>query len=55
MKAPNGAWTSQFELGDTEYMGGTKLDLLSLEALDKIRVTLDLLVEYEYIERKKRS
>jgi DNA polymerase-3 subunit alpha len=51
MKAPNGALTSQFELSDTEYLGGVKLDLLSIEALDKIRVALDLLVEYNYVDR----
>ena len=52
MKAPNGAWTSQYELKDTEFLGGVKLDLLSIEALDKIRVAIDLLIGYDYVEPK---
>lgn len=33
-------------------MGGLKFDLLSVEALDKIRAEIELLSEYGYIERK---
>ena len=50
MKAPNGTEVTQFDLGDTEYMGGLKMDCLSVEALDKIHVTLDLLLEDNLIE-----
>lgn len=53
MKAPKGQFTTQYELNDTEYMGGLKFDLLSVEALDKIRAELELLCEYGYIERCK--
>lgn len=50
MKAPNGTEVTQFDLGDTEYMGGLKMDCLSVEALDKIHTTLDLLLADELIE-----
>ena len=50
MKAPNGTEVTQFDLGDTEYMGGLKMDCLSVEALDKIHTTLDLLLEDNLIE-----
>lgn len=50
MKAPNGTEVTQFDLGDTEYMGGLKMDCLSVEALDKIHTTLDLLLADDMIE-----
>lgn len=50
MKAPNGTEITQFDLGDTEYMGGLKMDCLSVEALDKIHTTLDLLLADGLIE-----
>lgn len=34
---------TQYNLADSEYMGGVKFDLLSVENLDRIRNTLDLL------------
>lgn len=52
MKAPNGVLTSQFELHDSEYMGGLKYDLLVTDALDRIAVALNLLRIYDYIEWK---
>lgn len=50
MKAPNGTDITQYDLGDTEFMGGIKFDLLSVEGLDKIHATLDLLLEDKKIE-----
>lgn len=50
MKAPNGIETTQFDLSDTEYMGGLKMDCLSVEALDKIHTTLNLLLEDNLID-----
>lgn len=50
MKAPNGTLCSQFELHDSEYMGGVKFDALTTDALDRIRTCLDLLLKYDYIE-----
>lgn len=52
MKAPNGSPITQFNLGDSEAVGNVKLDLLTIEALDKIRATLDMLIEHEEIEWK---
>jgi DNA polymerase-3 subunit alpha len=50
MKAPNGDPITQYNLGDSEAVGNVKLDLLTIKALDKIRATLDMLVEHEEIE-----
>lgn len=50
MKAPNGLPITQFNLKDSEAVGNIKYDLLTIEALDKIRVTLDLLIEHKEIE-----
>ena len=50
MKAPNGALTSQWELHDSEEMGGLKYDLLVTDALDRISVALNLMRLYGYIE-----
>ncbi|CAF1781172.1 DNA polymerase III subunit alpha [Bacillus subtilis] len=50
MKTPKGAYITQFNMGDSEAMGSVKFDLLTIEALDKIRVTLDQLIENKEIE-----
>lgn len=50
MKAPNGLEITQFDLNDSDYLGGMKFDLLSVEALDKIHKTMDLLMEDKIIE-----
>jgi len=50
MKSPKGVMTSQYELYDSEYLGNIKFDCLTVDALDRIRVTLELLSEYGYIE-----
>jgi DNA polymerase III subunit alpha len=50
MKAPNGTPITQFNLGDSEALGNVKFDLLTIEALDKIRATLDMLLEHGEIE-----
>lgn len=50
MKTPKGASITQFNMGDAEAMGNIKYDLLTIEAMDKIRVTLDQLVEHNEIE-----
>ena len=53
MRAPDGTICTQYELHDSEKMSMIKIDLLSIEALDKIHTCLDLLCEYGYIEKKK--
>lgn len=50
MKAPDGTTITQFDLHDSEAVSLIKIDLLSVEALDKIHVCLDLLVEHGEIE-----
>lgn len=50
MKARNGLWTTQFDMTDSDFMGGLKFDLLTIEALDKIRVCIDMLVENGHIK-----
>lgn len=52
MRAPNGSPISQFNLKNSEDVGDMKLDLLSIEALDKIRATIDLLIEQEEMDWK---
>lgn len=43
---------TQWSLADSEYMGLVKFDLLSVDNLDRIRVTLELLEEDGKIENK---
>ncbi len=50
MKVPNGDIVTQFDLHDCEKASLIKIDLLSVECLDKIHTCLDLLEEYNYIE-----
>lgn len=53
MKAPNGNLTTAFSLDDCQSVGNIKFDLLTIECLDKIRVTLDMLVEAKRITPQK--
>lgn len=52
MKVPNGDTVTQFDLHDSEAVSLIKIDLLSIEALDKMHVCLDLLKNQGYIEEK---
>lgn len=52
MRVPNGDLVTQFDLHDAEAASLIKMDLLSVECLDKIHICLDLLAEYNYIERR---
>ena len=52
MKVPNGDVVTQFDLHDCEAASLIKIDLLSVEALDKIHTCLNLLCEYNYIEQQ---
>ena len=53
MKVPNGDIVTQFDLHDCEKASLIKIDLLSIEALDKVHNCLDLLIEKGYIEPQK--
>lgn len=50
MTAPNGTEITQFDLGDSDYMGGLKMDCLTVEALDKIHICMDLLIKNGLME-----
>lgn len=50
MKAPKGQLTTQWDLHDTEAMGGLKYDFLTVKTIDKIRKTLNMLLKYGYIQ-----
>lgn len=50
MKVPNGDTVTQFDLHDSEDCSLIKIDLLSVEAQDKIHACLDLLIDQKYIE-----
>ena len=50
MKTNSGDTITQFDLHQSEEQSLLKIDLLSTEALSKIRTCLDLLVEYGYID-----
>ena len=53
MKTSNGDIVTQFDLHDAEDVGLIKIDLLSIEALDKIHICLNLLCDYGYVKREK--
>lgn len=50
MLSPSGDLTTQFDLHDSESMGGLKYDFLTISALDRIRKTMDMLIEDGYME-----
>lgn len=52
MRAPDGTICTQFELHDAEAVSLIKMDLLSVEAMDKIHNCIDLLCDAGYVERK---
>ena len=53
MRAPNNDIITQFDLHDCEDVSLIKYDLLSVEALDKMHICLDLLAEQNYIDGSK--
>lgn len=50
MQTTNGDVVTQYDLHTCEDVSLIKIDLLSIEALDRIRACLDLLTEYGYIK-----
>lgn len=52
MTAPDDTVITAFELRDAESVSLIKYDVLSIEALDKIHICLDLLKEHGYIQDK---
>lgn len=52
MRSPDGVITSQFDLHFQELSGLVKYDFLTVSALTKIRLTMDMLIENNHIEEK---
>lgn len=52
MLSPDGTMTNQYELHDAEYLGLTKFDYLTTAGLSKIQLTLEFLIEKNYVEWK---
>jgi DNA polymerase-3 subunit alpha len=50
MKSPNGVPCTCYDLIDSEYCSQVKVDMLTVIAADKIRKTMDLLVEHGHME-----
>lgn len=45
MKTPSGLPITQYDMLDSDYQSGLKLDFLTIESLDRIRKCMDLLLE----------
>ena len=52
MRAPDGTIITAFDLHDCEDVSLIKYDALSVEAMDKMHICLDLLCEKGFVERK---
>lgn len=52
MKSTSGQEITQFDMQDSDQMGALKIDCLTVQAIDRIRTAMDLLIEYGYIEDK---
>lgn len=50
MKAPNGVYITQFNMKGSDYCSGLKMDFLTIEALDKIRICMELLIKAGYMK-----
>lgn len=50
MRAPNGDLITQFDLHESEMLGDTKFDFLLTDVSDRLRITLELLQEYGFID-----
>lgn len=50
MKSSTGLETTQFDMEDSDYMGGLKIDALTVSNMDKIRATMEMLIEDGYME-----
>lgn len=53
MCTTNGDLITQYDLHTAERVSLLKIDLLSIEALDRMRATLDLLTDYAYLDKNK--
>lgn len=53
MQTTNGDVITQYDLHTMEKVGCLKIDLLSIEGLDRIRACIDLLTDYNYLDKNK--
>ena len=53
MQTTNGDVITQYDLHTMEKVGCLKIDLLSIEGLDRIRACIDLLTDYDYLDKNK--
>ena len=51
MKTANGDVITQYDLHKLESVSLLKIDLLSIEALDRMRACIDLLTDYNYLDK----
>lgn len=52
MKAPSGTDVTCWSMADSDYCGALKVDLLTIEALDKQRASMELLLKDKKMEWK---
>ncbi len=50
MKAPNGTYITQFNMCDSNYTSGLKMDFLTISSLDIIRHCMELLIEAGHMQ-----
>ncbi len=50
MTTPKGVPTTQYDMADSDWQGGLKIDFLTIESLDRIRKFLDLSLEEKLIK-----
>lgn len=52
MRSSSGHYTTQYDMGDSDYQGALKLDALTIQGIDRIRTAMDLLVEHGHLKDK---
>ncbi len=52
MRASSGQPITQFDMEDSNYMGNLKIDMLTVQGIDKIRTCMEMLIADEYMEWK---
>lgn len=50
MKTPKGLHITQYDMLDSDYQSGLKLDFLTIQALDRIRKCMDLLIKDNHMQ-----
>jgi DNA polymerase-3 subunit alpha len=50
MKTPKGLCVTQYDMLDSDYQSGLKLDFLTIESLDRMRKCVDLLLKHNIIQ-----